>query len=321
MGRPCTACHHPDRASLDAALSAGMAYRNIVARFGIGSTRTLTGHRAHLMPATNRNAQAFPEYRNTIHCLRDEDLLSQLADRSIDAWWGSPPYNLADRFRGGNSTTTKVRSLYADSTGRGDGNLMPEPAYQAWQVRVLNEWHRTLTDDGVAYYSHKPRHKSGRFLHPRTWVERSKFVVIGEIVWARPGTAQCDPRRLYPSYEVVLILAKRPGLKLVNRGRESGGEGLGDVWYDVLPEGKRASRGHPCTTPQELVRRCLSVVPPAPVGRRLLVADCYAGSGTTGYVARALGMDYLLSDQAPEYVTLARQRLAAGATNAAQDDA
>lgn len=51
---------------------------------------------------------------------------------------------------------------------------------------------------------------------------------------------------------------------------------------------------------------------PRPVnGRRLLVADCSAGSGTTGRVARALGMGYLLGDASPAYVALLRRNLAA----------
>ena len=77
----------------------------------------------------------------------------------------------------------------------------------------------------------------------------------------------------------------------------------------MLPEGTRLQRGHPCTTPAELVRRCLYLVPRPKDGRRLLVADSYAGSGTTGVVAQWMGMDYALAAHSPEYVALMRERL------------
>lgn len=205
MPRVCTICSHPQRPAVDHALTTGTPYRNIAGRFGT-SLRALSEHRHNHLPGLNRNADA---YRNTIHQARDLDLTAPLPAASIVLWWGSPPYNLMDKLRGGNSTRTKVRHLYADGNGHGDGSLMPEADYQAWQLRVLDEWHRRPAADGVAFCSHKPRHKGGRMIHPRAWVERSRLVVIGEVIWARPGTAQCEPRRLYPSHTSAATPARR----------------------------------------------------------------------------------------------------------------
>lgn len=301
MGRPCRVCARPDRPVIDEALLAGTTYRNIRQCSGI-PLASLSRHRAHLHPPGG-DADG---YRNAIVCGRDEDVLAALPDGCVDVWWSSPPYNNADDFRGGNARQKKVTHVYAGGHGRGDGHAMPEDEYQAWQVRVLRQWHRTLADDGVAFYNHKVRPKGRRVIHPLEWVARTPFVLVGHVVWARPGTPNTDPRRFYPTQEVVLILAKRPGWYVRNADR------LADVWSDVKPQGTRKATGHPCVSPHELVRRCLANLPPTAGGRRRLVADCYAGTGTTGVVARSLGMDYLLVESAPDYAAVMRAALEAG---------
>jgi site-specific DNA-methyltransferase (adenine-specific) len=241
--------------------------------------------------------------RNTVVRADALDWLRSLPDGSVDVFWSSPPYNLADRLRGGNSVTTKVRHAYAAGTGRGDGSLIPEPAYQDEQVAVLTEWHRCLTDDGVAFYNHKVRIKGGRAISPLEWIRRTPFVLLQELVWDRGGTANVDDRRFLPVSERIYVLTRRPGLRLANRNR----------WPDVLRfhahHHKRAESGHPCPTPWEVVGYCLSAVARPPDGRRLLVADSYMGSGTTGLAARMYDMDYTGCDRSAEYVALSERNL------------
>ncbi len=68
------------------------------------------------------------------------------------------------------------------------------------------------------------------------------------------------------------------------------------------------SEAHFATFPPELVERCLTAS--LPRGGRVL--DPFGGSGTTGLVADAFGADCTLIELNPDYVALARQRLAAG---------
>jgi site-specific DNA-methyltransferase (adenine-specific) len=230
-------------------------------------------------------------------------------DGTIDAFWSSPPYNLDDPLRGGNhgsigNSRWKRGHRYAGGkeTGRGDGLTKPEPEYQDEQVAVLNQWYRALRDDGVAFYNHKVRIKEGRALSPLEWIYRTPFVLFQELVWNRGGTQQVDTRRFLPVSERIYVLTKRPGLILENLDR------LPDVLYIPPTHHKREESGHPCPTPPAVVRACLTVLP-RPKERRLLVADCYAGTGTTLSVAQSLGMDAIGCDQSEEYVTLANRRL------------
>jgi hypothetical protein len=60
-----------------------------------------------------------------------------------------------------------------------------------------------------------------------------------------------------------------------------------------------------------LVRRCLANLRPFADRWRPLGADCSAGAGTTGLVAGALGMDYLLVERDPGSVAGMRAALEA----------
>ena len=80
-------------------------------------------------------------------------------------------------------------------------------------------------------------------------------------------------------------------------------ENIGDIW-NIATIGVKAA--HFATYPEELVRRCLSAGCP-PCGK---VLDMFLGSGTTLKVAKELGMDGIGIELNPEYMELARKRIA-----------
>lgn len=245
-----------------------------------------------------------PIQRNSIVVADALAWCRSLEPGSVDVWWSSPEYNLGDPFRSGGNQSRKKREryVYVGGTGKGDGNARDEAEYQAEQVAVLTEWHRALSDDGVAFYNHKVRIKDGRAISPLEWIFKTPFVLFQEVVWDRLGTPQVDTCRYLPVSERVYVLTKRPHLKLANRDR------LPDVWR-FQPVYNTRAKGHPCPTHPGVVASCLAVVP-RPADRRLLVADCYMGSGTSAHVARQMGFDYIGCDRAEAYVRLANERLA-----------
>ena len=262
--------------------------------------------------------------RNTVHTTLDRDLLGQLAPASVDIIWSSPPFNRRDPFRGGGRGPANKGQRYAGTDRAGEGGLLPEDAYQAWQVGVLTRWYDLLTDDGVAFYAHLPRHKGGQLLHPVSWLARAPLTLLGEIVWDKGGTPNTSTTRFYPCHEVIYVLGKRRGVPLVNGCKRAPpcADGdcaagltrcrLPDVWRVPPIAHSRRRAQHPAPAHPEIVRRCLAAVKPLPDGRRPLVLDCWAGVGTTGLVAQQLGMDYLLGERWPGYVQRARALLQAG---------
>lgn len=254
--------------------------------------------------------------RNKVYCCPAEALLFRLPKRSIDIFWFSPPYNLDDRFRGGNFNISKIKTQYDDAKKyKGDGTGLPEVVYQAQQSLVLALAGQALKTNGVIFYSHKVRLKNGVAINPRVWIDTARLHVIQEVIWNRGGTANGDPRRFRPVYETIYVLANRPAVRvgnvpefrLNNPGKSSGGQGYYDVW-DLNPKtlGQYRSRiGHPASTPYEIVRRCVEVSP-NPKG---LICDPYCGTGTTGAVALEFGGNFLLSDISYVWAEHAEERM------------
>ena len=76
-------------------------------------------------------------------------------------------------------------------------------------------------------------------------------------------------------------------------------------WMTIVPTGSAERTGYPTQKPLPLLERIVR----ASSCPGDLVADFYCGSGTTGVAARALGRRYLLVDDNPAAIAIARRRL------------
>jgi site-specific DNA-methyltransferase (adenine-specific) len=82
-----------------------------------------------------------------------------------------------------------------------------------------------------------------------------------------------------------------------------------DVWWHTLvPTGGKEKTGYPTQKPEGVLRRVLE--PSSRPGDWVL--DFFAGSGTTGAVAAAMGRRFVLVDENPQAVEVMRARLPAG---------
>jgi site-specific DNA-methyltransferase (adenine-specific) len=79
-----------------------------------------------------------------------------------------------------------------------------------------------------------------------------------------------------------------------------------DVWWHTIvsPTGKEKT-GYPTQKPEGILRRIVQ----ASSREGDWVLDFFAGSGTTGVVAAALGRRFVLVDQSPDAHTVIRARL------------
>jgi DNA modification methylase len=114
-------------------------------------------------------------------------------------------------------------------------------------------------------------------------------------------------------------------IRFTSRGRprlvryldEAKGNVVGDVWTDIAPVNSQAAdrTDWPTQKPEPLLARIiLACTQPGD-----LVADFFAGSGTTGVAAARLGRRYLLCDRSTRAAQLARRRLAQIAADGAQN--
>jgi site-specific DNA-methyltransferase (adenine-specific) len=150
---------------------------------------------------------------------------------------------------------------------------------------------------------------------------------LNEIIWAYDYGAR--PRRRWPAkHDTILVYVKDPDRYwfdaeaverepymapgLVTAEKAARGKLPTDVWWHTIvsPTGKEKT-GYPTQKPEGILRRIVQAS--SKPGDWCL--DCFAGSGTLGAVAAALGRRFVLIDSNPEAVAVARRRLAAVSTS------
>ncbi|WP_236602674.1 DNA-methyltransferase [Microbacterium sp. 8M] len=183
----------------------------------------------------------------------------------------------------------------------------------------LEEAWRLLADDGTLYL-----HLDYREAHYAKVMLDAVFgrdCFLNEIIWAYDYGAK--PRTRWPTkHDTILVYVKTPGghvfnvddverepymaPSLVSAAKRERGKLPTDVWWHtIVPTTGREKTGYPTQKPEGILRRIVQAS--SRPGDRVL--DLFAGSGTTGAVAAALGRDALLVDVSPEAVRVMRQRL------------
>jgi site-specific DNA-methyltransferase (adenine-specific) len=146
---------------------------------------------------------------------------------------------------------------------------------------------------------------------------------LNEIVWAYDYGGKT--KRRWPSkHDTILVYVRDPGAYvfdseaadrepymapgLVGPEKAARGKLPTDVWWHtIVPTNGREKTGYPTQKPEGVVRRIVGASS-RPGGWCL---DFFAGSGTLGAVASALGRRFVLVDSNPEAIAVARARLRA----------
>ena len=183
----------------------------------------------------------------------------------------------------------------------------------------LEEAWRLLADDGTLYL-----HLDYREAHYAKVMLDAVFgreCFLNELIWAYDYGAK--PRTRWPTkHDTILVYVKTPGghvfnvddierepymaPSLVSAAKRERGKLPTDVWWHtIVPTTGREKTGYPTQKPEGILRRIVQAS--SRPGDRVL--DLFAGSGTTGAVAAALGRDALLVDVSSEAVRVMRQRI------------
>jgi site-specific DNA-methyltransferase (adenine-specific) len=183
----------------------------------------------------------------------------------------------------------------------------------------LEEAWRLLADDGTLYL-----HLDYREAHYAKVMLDAVFgrdAFLNELIWAYDYGAKS--RRRWPTkHDTILVYVKTPGGHffdsdavdrepymapgLVTAEKAARGKLPTDVWWHtIVPTTGREKTGYPTQKPEGVLRRIVQAS--SRPGDRVL--DLFAGSGTTGAVASALGRDAVLVDHNPEAVRVMRERM------------
>jgi site-specific DNA-methyltransferase (adenine-specific) len=256
------------------------------------------------------------------------ELLPELDDGIFQLAYLDPPFNTGRKQR--RRTLATVTAADGDRTGfqgrRYATRLLAESSYRdsfddylAFLEPRLAEVHRLLTETGTLYLHIDYREAHYVKLLLDELFGRECF--LNEIIWAYDYGAR--PRRRWPAkHDTILVYVKDPDRYwfdaeaverepymapgLVTPEKAARGKLPTDVWWHTIvsPTG-REKTGYPTQKPEGVLRRIVQAS--SRPGDWCL--DCFAGSGTLGAVAAALGRRFVLVDLNPEAIAVARRRL------------
>ena len=191
--------------------------------------------------------------------------------------------------------------------------------YGTFLMPRLEEAWRLLADDGTLYLHLDYREAHYAKVMLDAVFGRDSF--LNELIWAYDYGAKS--RRRWPTkHDTILVYVKNPrsyvfnadeidrepymAPGLVTPEKAARGKLPTDVWWHtIVPTTGREKTGYPTQKPEGILRRIIRAS--SRPGDRVL--DLFAGSGTTGAVASALGRDAVLVDDNPEAVRVMRERM------------
>jgi site-specific DNA-methyltransferase (adenine-specific) len=257
------------------------------------------------------------------------ELMAELDGGLFQLAYLDPPFNTGKRQR--RRTLATAADSGGDRTGfqgrRYTTRVLGESSYEdefddylAFLEPRLSEVRRLLAETGTLYL-----HIDYREAHyVKILLDRlfGRECFLNEIIWAYDYGAR--PRRRWPAkHDTILVYVKDPDRYwfdaeaverepymapgLVTAEKAARGKLPTDVWWHTIvsPTGKEKT-GYPTQKPEGVLRRIVEAS--SRPGDWCL--DCFAGSGTLGVVAQALGRRYVLIDSNAEAIDVASRRLA-----------
>jgi len=258
------------------------------------------------------------------------EVLPRLPDGAFQVVYIDPPFNTGGRRDRRTLRTTRATGGDGDRTGFGGHRYSTEQTgrmsypdafadYAGFLAPRLEQARRLLTDSGTLYV-----HLDWREAHYCKVLLDDIFgrgCFLNEVIWAYDYGGRAKDR--WPAkHDTILVYVKEMGAHLFDQeqiervpylapglaGPEKAARGKlpTDVWWHTIvsPTG-REKTGYPTQKPEGVLRRVLQ--PSSRPGDWVL--DFFAGSGTTGAVAAALGRHFVLVDENPEAVEVMRRRL------------
>jgi site-specific DNA-methyltransferase (adenine-specific) len=254
--------------------------------------------------------------------------LQSLPSESFDLIYVDPPFNTGKVQS--RQTMKTVKSSNGDRVGfkgqtyetiKGEAFRYNDEFEDYWaflEPRLLEAW-RVLADHGTLYLhlDFREVHYAKVFLD--SLFGRESF--LNEIIWAYDYGARATKK--WPAkHDNILVYVKNPQTYyfnneevdrepymapgLVTPEKAARGKLPTDVWWHTIvsPTGKEKT-GYVTQKPEGILRRIIA----ASSKQGDWVLDFFAGSGTTGAVARQLGRRFVLVDSNPEAIEVMRKRI------------
>ncbi|MCA1648125.1 MAG: site-specific DNA-methyltransferase [Chloroflexi bacterium] len=257
-------------------------------------------------------------------------VLAVTPDDSVDLIYVDPPFNTGRR-----QTFERLRTVRDESGGDRAGfqgrryrtvrlgassYLDVFDDYLEFLEPRLREFRRVLKPTGSVYV-----HLDYREVHYGKVLLDGIFgraCFLNEVIWAYDYGGRTQ-RRWPPKHDNILVYVKDPrqyyfdadaadripymAPGLVGPAKAARGKRLTDAWWHtIVPTAGKERTGYPTQKPLGILRRIVKTSSP-PGG---LVADFFAGSGTTGVAAYEADRPFLLVDSSPDATAVMARRFA-----------
>jgi len=226
------------------------------------------------------------------------ETLSRIPDDYIDLVITSPPYNMNLRIRNGEYTSRQIVKEFSSKYDGFDDNLPIDDFYKH-HSQIIKELLRT---SNLIFY----------VIQIVTGSKRAFFKIIGDfnenlkdiIIWDK-GVAQPAMQKqvLNRQSEIILVFEKDYPISRQFRSAPFERGKLSDVWN--ISRGKKLNKDHGAVFPEELVEKIITNFS----NKKDVVYDPFLGTGTTAFVAKKLGRNYLGSELLESYFNFAQERL------------
>jgi site-specific DNA-methyltransferase (adenine-specific) len=226
------------------------------------------------------------------------ETMKKMEDGSVDCVITSPPYNMNLRIRKGEYCSRQIVKELSTKYSSFDDNL-PIDEYNKFHSNVLSE---LLRVSKVVFYN----------VQIVTGSKRSVFKMIGDfneqlkdiIVWDK-GVAQPAMQKQVLNRRTELILVFETDYPISRQYRYANFERgkLNDLWE--IKRGKKISKDHGATFPEELVGRIIENF----TKEDEVVYDPFMGTGTTAIVSKKMKRRFIGSELGKDYFDLIEKRL------------
>ncbi len=280
------------------------------------------------MPAADPTFAWDPDGPNTIVLGDNLTVTALLPDAAFRLIYLDPPFNTGRVQRRQSLSTTRTPEGARQGFGGNNYDTVKgmlsryddrfDDYWAFLEPRLAEAW-RLLDERGTLYLHLDYREAHYAKVALDALFGRDSF--LNELIWAYDYGAK-STRRWPAKHDTILVYVKNPETYyfdsesvdrepymapgLVTPEKVARGKLPTDVWWHTIVSTNGSERtGYATQKPEGVLRRIVQASS-APGDR---VLDFFAGSGTTGAVARALGRRFLLVDESPDAVAIMRARL------------
>jgi modification methylase len=237
------------------------------------------------------------------------EAMGSLPERSVDLVFADPPYNL--QLGGGLTRPDQTRVNAVDEAW---DHFDAFEDYDLFTHSWLAAARRVLKDEG-AIWAIGTYHNIFRL---GGMMQDHGFWLMNDVIWRKSNPMPNFKGTRFTNAHETLVWATKhkdqkrytfnyAAMKMLNEGVQM----RSDWTLPICAGGERLKNGdgekaHPTQKPEALLHRVLL----ATTNPGDLVLDPFFGTGTTGAVAKRLGRRFIGIEQDPEYVRIAKERIA-----------